>query len=79
MKAIDSGIMDSLRTSSVDSLLKAKKSGRKIIGMYCAYCPRELIIAAGAIPIGDLPPSLRSFEVLPLQDDSLERLLRYVR
>jgi len=24
----------------------------RIIGMYCAYCPRELILAAGAIPIG---------------------------
>jgi benzoyl-CoA reductase/2-hydroxyglutaryl-CoA dehydratase subunit BcrC/BadD/HgdB len=52
MKAIDTGVVESLRSTSVDSLLKAKNNGSKIIGMYCAYCPRELILAAGAIPIG---------------------------
>jgi benzoyl-CoA reductase/2-hydroxyglutaryl-CoA dehydratase subunit BcrC/BadD/HgdB len=50
--SIDAGIIESLRNSSVDSLLKAKNAGSKIIGMYCAYCPRELVLAAGAIPIG---------------------------
>jgi benzoyl-CoA reductase/2-hydroxyglutaryl-CoA dehydratase subunit BcrC/BadD/HgdB len=50
--SIDAGIVESLRNSSVDSLLRAKSAGNKIIGMYCAYCPRELVLAAGAIPIG---------------------------
>ncbi len=44
--------IENLRGSNVDSLVKAKDNGSKIIGMYCTYCPRELIIAAGAIPVG---------------------------
>jgi predicted CoA-substrate-specific enzyme activase len=30
---------------------KAKASGRKIVGMFCEYTPRELILAAGAVPV----------------------------
>ena len=26
--------------------------GNKVIGFYCTYCPREIIMAAGAIPVG---------------------------
>ncbi len=29
----------------------AKEEGRKIIGIYCEFTPRELIMAAGAVPI----------------------------
>lgn len=28
-----------------------KKKGRKIVGIYCEYTPREIILAAGAIPV----------------------------
>jgi len=52
LKSIDTDIFESLRTKNVDALIAAKNSGSRIIGMYCAYCPRELILAAGAIPIG---------------------------
>ncbi len=30
---------------------KEKARGRKIVGIYCEYTPREIILAAGAIPI----------------------------
>lgn len=30
---------------------QAKAEGRKIIGIYCEFTPRELILAAGAVPI----------------------------
>ena len=30
---------------------QAKDQGRKIIGIYCEFTPRELILAAGAVPI----------------------------
>ncbi|MDY6972843.1 MAG: double-cubane-cluster-containing anaerobic reductase [Thermodesulfobacteriota bacterium] len=50
----------------------AKEEGKKVIGLYCAYMPTELVWAAGAIPVGlcatradpipraeeDLPPNL---------------------
>jgi benzoyl-CoA reductase/2-hydroxyglutaryl-CoA dehydratase subunit BcrC/BadD/HgdB len=29
---------------------EAKK--KKVVGIYCTYCPKELILAAGAIPVG---------------------------
>lgn len=29
---------------------EAKK--KKVVGIYCTYCPKELIIAAGAVPVG---------------------------
>lgn len=28
-----------------------KKKGRKIVGIYCEYTPREIILAAGAVPV----------------------------
>ncbi len=31
---------------------EAKDKGRKVVGIYCTYCPQELILAAGAIPVG---------------------------
>ena len=31
---------------------EAKDTGRKVVGIYCTYCPHELILAAGAIPVG---------------------------
>ncbi|MEI6423031.1 MAG: 2-hydroxyacyl-CoA dehydratase family protein, partial [Lentisphaerota bacterium] len=30
---------------------KEKKKGGKIVGIYCEYTPREIILAAGAIPV----------------------------
>ena len=30
----------------------SKERGRKVVGVYCTYCPQELILAAGAIPVG---------------------------
>lgn len=31
---------------------EAKDNGRKVVGIYCTFCPQELILAAGAIPVG---------------------------
>ncbi len=28
------------------------KKERKVVGIYCTYCPKELILAAGALPVG---------------------------
>ncbi|MFH1231233.1 MAG: double-cubane-cluster-containing anaerobic reductase [Planctomycetota bacterium] len=30
---------------------KAKASGKKVVGIFCEYTPREIIMAAGAIPV----------------------------
>ncbi len=39
------------REYALENILDVKKSGRKIVGIYCTYCPQELIIATGAIPV----------------------------
>jgi len=41
-----------LREKNVVLLKEAKEGGCKIAGIYCTYCPRELVLAAGAIPVG---------------------------
>lgn len=41
----------SLREINVLRIKEAKEQGRKVVGTYCAYCPQELILAAGAIPV----------------------------
>jgi benzoyl-CoA reductase/2-hydroxyglutaryl-CoA dehydratase subunit BcrC/BadD/HgdB len=43
---------EGLREHSLSDLLHAKEQGAKVIGIYCTYCPKELVIAAGASPIG---------------------------
>ena len=30
---------------------ESKEAGKKVVGVYCAFCPSELILAAGAIPV----------------------------
>lgn len=32
--------------------MTGKRRKKKVVGIYCTYCPEELILAAGAIPVG---------------------------
>lgn len=41
-----------IREQNIISIKQAKENGGKVVGLYCTYCPRELVMAAGAIPIG---------------------------
>ena len=40
-----------IREASLMKIKEAKDEGQKVVGVYCAYCPREMILAAGAIPV----------------------------
>lgn len=42
----------SAREVNLMRIKEAKDEGRKVVGIYCTYCPQELILAAGAIPVG---------------------------
>ncbi|MEQ8237172.1 MAG: double-cubane-cluster-containing anaerobic reductase [Syntrophomonadaceae bacterium] len=42
----------SAREVNLMRIKEAKDNGRKVVGIYCTYCPQELILAAGAIPVG---------------------------
>ncbi len=52
MKTAALDAFEDLRTKNAANLLKCKEQGMKVIGSYCTYCPRELVIAAGAISVG---------------------------
>nr|WP_277997936.1 double-cubane-cluster-containing anaerobic reductase [Moorella glycerini] len=43
---------DGLREQNLMALKEAKENGAKVVGIYCTYGPRELVLAAGAIPVG---------------------------
>lgn len=44
-------IVEDLRDNNILALQYAKKNNEKIVGMYCAYGPQELVLAAGAYPV----------------------------
>ena len=52
MEEMDLDAFDSLRIEGIRKTLINKENGVKVVGSYCTYFPRELIIAAGAIPFG---------------------------
>ena len=41
-----------IRQVNVMRIKESKEQGQKVVGIYCTYCPQELILAAGAIPVG---------------------------
>src|ERR1039457_2108147 len=43
---------ENIRTENAAALAKLKEQGKKVVGGYCAYCPRELVMAAGAVYVG---------------------------
>jgi benzoyl-CoA reductase/2-hydroxyglutaryl-CoA dehydratase subunit BcrC/BadD/HgdB len=40
-----------IREVSILLIKEAKETGQKVVGIYCTYCPQELVLAAGAIPV----------------------------
>lgn len=44
-------IFENLRDQNILTLEHAKRNNKKIVGMYCAYSPQELVLAAGALPV----------------------------
>jgi len=40
-----------MREVSIMKIKDAKETGQKVVGVYCAFCPQELVLAAGAIPV----------------------------
>lgn len=42
---------EKLKTENIINLGKAKEEGAGVVGMYCTYCPKEMVVAAGAVPI----------------------------
>ena len=41
-----------IRQVNIMRIKEGKEQGQKVVGIYCTYCPQELILAAGAIPVG---------------------------
>lgn len=43
--------LNSLKQQNANELLNLKQSGKKIVGVFCTYAPKELIYASGAVAI----------------------------
>lgn len=43
---------DALKKRNVMALHDLKEQGKHVVGMFCTYSPKELIYAAGAVPVG---------------------------
>lgn len=43
---------DDARQAGFLEVKQLKEDGKKVVGAYCAYSPTELIMAAGAVPVG---------------------------
>ena len=41
-----------IRSAALEKILEKKGEGLKVVGIYCTFCPEELVLAAGAIPVG---------------------------
>jgi benzoyl-CoA reductase/2-hydroxyglutaryl-CoA dehydratase subunit BcrC/BadD/HgdB len=44
-------IFENLRDQNIIDLQHAKRDNKKVVGMYCAFSPQELVLAAGALPV----------------------------
>lgn len=55
--------------NSIDYATYAKKQGKKVVSIFCEYTPRELVLAAGAVPVcacgGSHQMALESEKELP--------------
>jgi benzoyl-CoA reductase/2-hydroxyglutaryl-CoA dehydratase subunit BcrC/BadD/HgdB len=45
-------IFENMRNDNALSIQSAKENGLKVVGIFCAYSPMELVLAAGALPVG---------------------------
>ena len=43
---------DALKKRNAMALHDLKEQGKHVVGMFCTYSPKELIYAAGALPVG---------------------------
>ncbi|MEW6622185.1 MAG: double-cubane-cluster-containing anaerobic reductase [Bacillota bacterium] len=43
---------EDLREKNQVKMQEALDQGQKVVGMYCTFAPQELVVAAGAIPVG---------------------------
>ncbi len=51
MRKYDNSYMDEIDEKVYQEGLSAKAEGRKVVGIYCAFTPHEIIAAAGGIPV----------------------------
>lgn len=52
MTGINLESFTSIRENNIMKLKEFKQNGGKVVGRYCTYTPNELILAAGAVPVG---------------------------
>jgi len=69
---IDDSYMDKIEQEAFTRTMDKREQGIKVVGVYCAFTPKELIVAAGGIPVGLCGSSS---EVIPIAEQHLPRNL----
>ena len=67
-------IVEDLRNQNILTLEHARNNNQKVVGMYCAYSPQELVLAAGALPVS-LCGTKQEVISLPAQGVGKERII----
>jgi len=64
--------MDAVEAELFALTMSRKEQGDKVVGVYCAFTPKELIVAAGGIPVA---LCASSHEIIPVAEQHLPRNL----
>ncbi|SFI00007.1 Benzoyl-CoA reductase/2-hydroxyglutaryl-CoA dehydratase subunit, BcrC/BadD/HgdB [Tindallia magadiensis] len=51
MQQAELEVFQNLRGDNMIRIKDMKEEGKKVVGIYCAFCPSELVLAADAIPV----------------------------
>jgi benzoyl-CoA reductase/2-hydroxyglutaryl-CoA dehydratase subunit BcrC/BadD/HgdB len=69
---LDSSYMDQVEQELFTCTMAKREQGAQVVGVYCAFTPKELIVAAGGIPVGLCGSSS---EIIPIAEQHLPRNL----
>lgn len=69
---LDENYMDKVEQELFDLTMQKREQGAKVVGVYCAFTPKELIAAAGGIPVA---LCASSNDIIPVAEQHLPRNL----
>lgn len=67
---LDDNYMDQVEQQLFDLTMEKIEQGAKVVGVYCAFTPKELIVAAGGIPVA---LCASSNDIIPVAEQHLPR------
>ena len=69
---LEDDYMDKIEQENFNLTMMKLEQGAKVVGVYCAFTPKELIVAAGGIPVA---LCASSNDIIPIAEQHLPRNL----